>query len=59
VREVIKECEKQSVPKPQLYQGMYHAICRKLETELFPVLRENGIRYYAYRQADPHAHRSP
>ncbi|KAL8281258.1 hypothetical protein RQP46_006292 [Phenoliferia psychrophenolica] len=34
--------------KPSVYQGNYSALCRGGETELFPVLRKNGMAFYAY-----------
>ncbi|KAJ3010223.1 hypothetical protein HKX48_007522 [Thoreauomyces humboldtii] len=33
---------------PTLYQGMYNAITRDVERELFPCLRALGMRFYAY-----------
>jgi aflatoxin B1 aldehyde reductase len=33
---------------PTVYQGMYNAITRGVETELFPCLRKYKIRFYAY-----------
>jgi aflatoxin B1 aldehyde reductase len=34
--------------KPTVYQGLYNAIQRNVEAELFPCLRHFGIRFYAY-----------
>ncbi|KAJ9108923.1 hypothetical protein QFC21_000244 [Naganishia friedmannii] len=34
--------------RPTLYQGMYNAITRSAEKELFPVLRRFGLDYVAY-----------
>jgi len=34
--------------RPTVYQGMYNALTRDVEKELFPVLRNFGIRFYAY-----------
>ena len=34
--------------KPTVYQGMYNAITRGVEGELFPCLRRFGIIFYAY-----------
>ena len=34
--------------KPSVYQGMYNAITRAVEVELFPCLRRFGISFYAY-----------
>ena len=33
---------------PTIYQGMYNAITRQVETELFPSLRKCNIQFYAY-----------
>lgn len=33
---------------PTIYQGLYNALSRNVETELFSVLRNLGIRFYAY-----------
>ncbi|TPX60995.1 hypothetical protein SpCBS45565_g07366 [Spizellomyces sp. 'palustris'] len=41
-------CKSQGYVLPTLYQGMYNAITRAVEPELFPCLRELGIRFYAY-----------
>ena len=33
---------------PTIYQGMYNAITREIETELLPALRKLGMSFYAY-----------
>ena len=33
---------------PTIYQGMYNAITRQVESELFPALRRLGMSFYAY-----------
>jgi len=33
---------------PTVYQGMYNALTRRVEDELFPALREYGLRFYAF-----------
>eukprot|EP00751_Fragilariopsis_kerguelensis_P024401 CAMPEP_0170876026 /NCGR_PEP_ID=MMETSP0734-20130129/29347_1 /TAXON_ID=186038 /ORGANISM="Fragilariopsis kerguelensis, Strain L26-C5" /LENGTH=383 /DNA_ID=CAMNT_0011257785 /DNA_START=13 /DNA_END=1164 /DNA_ORIENTATION=+ len=33
---------------PTVYQGMYNAITRQVETELFPALRKLDMKFYAY-----------
>lgn len=33
---------------PSVYEGNYNAIGREAEKELFPLLREHGIAFYAY-----------
>jgi hypothetical protein len=47
--EYIAEAEKQGVPKPALYQGQYNPVARSMEADLFPLLKEHGIKFYAYR----------
>ncbi|KAJ6014300.1 Aldo/keto reductase [Penicillium herquei] len=32
---------------PVIYQGQYNLFCRQYETDLFPLLRENGIQFLA------------
>jgi aflatoxin B1 aldehyde reductase len=49
VAEYVAEAEKQGVPKPTLYQGQYNAVVRGSEDELFPLLKQHGIKFYAYR----------
>ncbi|KAG2139318.1 NADP-dependent oxidoreductase domain-containing protein [Suillus clintonianus] len=34
--------------RPTVYQGVYNALERRVETELLPCLRHYGIRFYAY-----------
>jgi len=41
-------CEKHGWPHPEVYQGMYNAITRAVEPELFPALRDLGMSFYAY-----------
>src|SRR6056297_312699 len=41
-------CERNDWPRPQVYQGMYNAITRAVEPELFPALRDLGMQFYAY-----------
>ena len=48
VADIWHKCEKYDCPKPTVYQGMYNALCRNVEPELFPVLRHLGIRFYAF-----------
>lgn len=47
VLRVLDLCEEHGVPEPRVYQGMYNVLCRKVE-ELFPVLRDRGIEFWAY-----------
>jgi aflatoxin B1 aldehyde reductase len=41
-------CNKEKWLVPTVYQGMYNAITRGVEQELFPCLRALGLRFYAY-----------
>ncbi|KAL4867079.1 hypothetical protein BDV12DRAFT_198559 [Aspergillus spectabilis] len=48
VEEVLKITKKNNWLPPTVYQGSYAAIQRRPENELFPLLRENGMSFYAY-----------
>lgn len=48
VAEVAEICRKNGWMEPSVYQGMYNALTRDVESELFPCLRNYGIRFYAY-----------
>eukprot|EP00048_Salpingoeca_helianthica_P022998 m.21628 g.21628 ORF g.21628 m.21628 type:complete len:326 (-) comp8117_c0_seq2:42-1019(-) len=41
-------CKEHGWVLPTIYQGMYNAITRDVERELFPALRTLGIAFYAY-----------
>nr|XP_045006735.1 aflatoxin B1 aldehyde reductase member 2 isoform X2 [Jaculus jaculus] len=41
-------CKKNGWILPTVYQGMYNATTRQVETELLPCLRHFGLRFYAY-----------
>lgn len=45
---ITYKCERYGCPKPVVYQGMYNALCRNVEPELFPALRSLGMRFYAF-----------
>lgn len=49
VREIVAICDKHGFVRPSVYQGNYNAITRGFESALFPILREFGISFYAYR----------
>ncbi|KAF2874257.1 NADP-dependent oxidoreductase domain-containing protein [Massariosphaeria phaeospora] len=51
VREIVDICADKGYAKPSVYQGHYNAISRSGEKELFPVLRELGIAFFAYSAA--------
>ncbi|KAI1295053.1 hypothetical protein EDD11_008045 [Mortierella claussenii] len=41
-------CHYKGFVKPTVYQGWYNPLMRQVERELFPCLRELGMRFYAY-----------
>ncbi len=48
VAEVVEICRHNGWMQPTVYQGMYNALTRDVERELFPCLRHYGISFYAY-----------
>ncbi|KAM3878037.1 aflatoxin B1 aldehyde reductase member 3 [Diretmus argenteus] len=48
VAEIVCICRHNNWIVPTVYQGMYNATTRQVETELLPCLRNYGIRFYAY-----------
>ena len=48
VVDIWHKCERFGCPKPTVYQGMYNALCRNVEPELFPAIRALGMRFYAF-----------
>ncbi len=46
--DIVHVCRGEGWPVPTVYQGMYNAITRDVERELFPCLRELGLRFYVY-----------
>jgi len=48
VAEIYYLCQKNNYILPTVYQGMYNAITRGVELELFPCLRHFNISFYAY-----------
>ena len=48
VIDIAYKCDKIGVPRPTVYQGMYNALCRNVEPELFPAIRSLGMRFYAF-----------
>lgn len=47
VRRVLEICERDGYVKPSVYEGHYNAIVRGGEKELFPLLREHNMAFYA------------
>ena len=48
VAEVVEVCRKNAWMVPTVYQGMYNALTRDVERELFPCLRNYGMSFYVY-----------
>ena len=48
VLDVWQLCNENGWLTPSVYQGLYNGLSRHVEPELIPVLRELGIRFYAY-----------
>lgn len=48
VAEIVAICTTNGYIMPTAYQGIYNAIHRKIEPELFPCLRKYGIAFYEF-----------
>ena len=48
VAEICEICKTNGYILPSAYQGIYNAIHRKVEPELFPCLRKFGIAFYEF-----------
>ncbi len=48
VAEIVGICEQRGYIKPAVYQGMYNALTRDVERELFPCLRNFDMAFYVY-----------
>ncbi len=48
VADIWHICRKNGWQAPTVYQGMYNALTRAVEPELFPALEQFGLRFYAY-----------
>jgi aflatoxin B1 aldehyde reductase len=48
VAEIVGICKQHGYVQPSVYQGIYNAIHRNVESELFPALRKFGIAFYAF-----------
>jgi len=48
VAEIVTLCRHNGWIQPTVYQGLYNAIHRAVEPELFPCLRKFGISFYEY-----------
>ncbi|KAK9323508.1 NADP-dependent oxidoreductase domain-containing protein [Lipomyces orientalis] len=49
VAKICEICDKHGWIKPSVYQGIYHALQRSIEPELFPCLRYYGMSLYAFQ----------
>lgn len=49
VAAICEICNKNGWIKPTVYQGIYHALQRSVEAELFPCMRKYGISLYAFQ----------
>lgn len=48
IREMLPLCDQYECPRPSVFEGVYNVLSRKAEGELFPVLDDLGMRFYAY-----------
>jgi aflatoxin B1 aldehyde reductase len=48
VAEAVETCRRNDWMEPVVYQGMYNALTRDVERELFPCLRHYGMSFYVY-----------
>lgn len=48
VAKVCEICERHGWVKPAVYQGLYNALHRAVEAELFPCLRHYGLSFYCF-----------
>ena len=56
VAEIVGICRANGYIQPTAYQGIYNAMHRKVEPELFPCLRKFGIAFYGF---NPREHIRP
>ena len=49
VAQMCELCDANGWIRPSVYQGIYHALQRSIEAELFPCLRHYGIALYAFQ----------
>lgn len=48
VSSMVEMCRANGWIQPSVYQGVYNALHRTVEAELFPCLRHYGMAFYAY-----------
>ncbi|KAF4971406.1 hypothetical protein FZEAL_9857 [Fusarium zealandicum] len=51
VQRMLEICEQHGFVKPIVYQGQYNPLVRGGEKELFPLLRQHGMAFYAFSPA--------
>ncbi|KAF9895092.1 hypothetical protein FE257_004721 [Aspergillus nanangensis] len=49
VAQICEICQRNGWVKPSVYQGIYSALHRAVEPELFPCLRAYGLAFFAYQ----------
>ncbi|KAJ4377217.1 hypothetical protein N0V83_000040 [Neocucurbitaria cava] len=49
VQQFLDICEQKGYAKPSVYEGHYNALVRGGEKDLFPLLREHNMAFFAYR----------
>lgn len=48
VEEMLPICDELGCPRPTVFEGVYNALSRRAEAELFPALDRLSMRFYAY-----------
>jgi aflatoxin B1 aldehyde reductase len=48
IKDVLRVATEKNYILPKVYQGNYSAVARQLDNDILPILRENGIVFYAY-----------
>ncbi|KAL5527048.1 hypothetical protein ACEPAG_5839 [Sanghuangporus baumii] len=48
VAEIVTICRERGYVQPTVYQGIYNAMVRSVEPELFPCLRKFGLSFYGF-----------
>lgn len=48
IEEMLPLCDELGCPRPTVFEGVYNALSRSAEVELFPALNRLGLRFHAY-----------
>ena len=48
VEEMVRVAKENNLIVPSVYQGNYSAVARRGESEVFPIIRQHGMAFYAY-----------